>query len=257
MADIFHSPKLRVQNAKGHIANLQSRINIFLSTKPYARVVEPDATGINQLHKIKFTKPLPDEFATIAADVVDNLRSALDQAWYAVAMISKAIQPGGEAQFPFADNVTSFEKKILRGFKKFPNDILMLLGFFQPYKGGNDLLWALNRICVANKHKMLAPIGYITGTFQVSVSGGWLQSKGPVSFGPVWDRHKQELIYAKVGPGGYLEGDYNINFAFDIAFDEVEVVGGKPAIAVLRQSTTIVDRIIRTLEAETRRLGYI
>jgi hypothetical protein len=29
---------------------------------------------------------------------------------------------------------------------------------FKPYKGGNDLLWALNGICNVNKHRMLVPV---------------------------------------------------------------------------------------------------
>ena len=59
MSDPFQSSKLRLLNAKGHIFNLHKKIRAFIGTKPYAHVIEPDSDGVNQLHKIKFTKPIP------------------------------------------------------------------------------------------------------------------------------------------------------------------------------------------------------
>lgn len=252
--DIFHSAKLRVMNAKSHIHNLQAEIKFFFDTKPYTNVIEPDADGINQVHKIMFTQPIPDEFATLAADAVDNLRSVLDQAWYAIAIRTRAIQPRGEAYFPFADNAAKFDTMLRRGFNKFPQEIVGLVRAFQPYKGGNNLLWALNRICAANKHRMLAPTAFTVGN--VIFPKGFV-FKGPGTFGISWDREKQELIYAKVGPRGDLQINSEMYFSFDIAFDEVEIVKGQPAVTILRQLATIVERILMGLEAETRRLGYI
>jgi len=252
MTDIFQSSNLRLLNANGHINNLHKKIKAFIDTKPYNHIIEPDSEGINQLHKIKFTEPLPDEFATIAADAVDNLRSALDQIWYAIAIVSEAIKPSREANFPFADNLTKFERILIKGCKNFPKDILAHLRSFQPYKGGNDLLWALNRICAANKHRMLAPIGILVGGIQINKMT--FRGTGGIPF-PTWDRTKHEIIYAIVGPNGNIE--YDINIIFDIAFNEVEIVSGQPVIAVLRNLATIVKNIIINLETEIMRLGYV
>ena len=251
MNDIFHSSKLRLSRAKDHIIDLEKSIRAFLDTKPYARVIEPDSDGINQLHKIKFTKSLPDEFAIITADAVDNLRSALDHAWHAIAVASSAIKPTGEAYFPFADNAAKFKKRLI-GCKKFPQDILALLRRFQPHKGGDDLLWALNRICAANKHRMLAPIGIAVGGMHIR----YMTFSGPGSIPmPRWDRAKQEIIYAIVGPNGKIE--YNIDITFDVAFDKVEAVGGQPAIAILNALASKVEDILKALEGAARKLGYV
>ena len=72
---------------------------------------------------------------------------------------------------------------------------------------------------------------------------------------PKWDKSKHEIVYAVFGPDTRLE--YDISVSFDIAFDEVEIVGGQPAIAVLKQLAGIVERILLSLETDTRRLGYV
>lgn len=86
--DPFYSPKRRIARAKKHIRDLEGEIKAFLDSKPYARVIEPDAEGTGELHKIKFTKALSECLSDTAVDAVDNLRSALDQAGYAVAVAS-------------------------------------------------------------------------------------------------------------------------------------------------------------------------
>lgn len=253
MTDIFHSAKLRLSRANEHIFSLEKKINAFIETEPYILVVESDPSGVNQLHKIKFTKPLFDEFAAIVADAVDNLRSSLDLAWYVVAIASKAIRPTGEAPFPFADKASDFERKI-GGCKYFPPEILGLLREFKPYKGGDDLLWALNRICAANKHRMLAPV--LANVIEMAIHHITIRGRGRIEFPlPRWDRSKNEIVWAITKPDERIE--YDIDFGFDIAFDEVVIVRNQPVLTVLNALARKVEGILMGLEAEARRLGYI
>jgi hypothetical protein len=254
MNDIFASSKICLSRAKEHIIELEKRIKTFFDAKPYTSVIETDPDGIQEIHKVKFTRHLPDNLSAVTADTVNNLLSALDQSWYAVAVASGAVKPGGgKAYFPFADSVSEFESKIQRGCKNIPQDILALLRSFQPYKGGNDLLWALNRVCAANKHYMLAPTGVLTyidfphvkciGTGKADIIRPW------------WDRRTNEIVYFIRDLRNRIK--YKINLSFDIAFDEVEIISGKSALAILKNMTAIVERILLAIEAETRRLGFI
>jgi hypothetical protein len=259
MTDIFSDSKLCVRRAQKHILDLEQEINIFLNTRPYATVTEPDADGINQIHKVKLTESLPDEFAVITSDAVNNLRTALDQAWHAIAVTSGAIKVTGEAYFPIANSFREFEV-MLKGMlrkkwtKDLHQDILALLRGFQPYKGGNDLIWALNRICATNKHRMLSPIGMMSGGMYI---GSFYSVSGPVRLmAPRWDIRKQEIIFAITEPGAIVEYD-NPQFSFYIAFYEVDVVGGYPVLGVLGNLFSMVNRILGALEAEMRRLGFI
>jgi hypothetical protein len=247
----FNSSRRQIVRAEEHILDLAAKIKAFLETKPYARIVEPDSDGINQLHKVKLTKLVPLSFADIAADAVNNLRTALDHAGYTTALASGKVN-ARKAYFPFGIDAADLENTIRSQCKDIPQDIITLMRSFQPYKGGNDLLWALNRMCGTNKHRMLAPIGVTVGGMhirQMMISGS-----GSIPC-PIWDRTKHEIVFAIMGPHTKIE--YDIELAFSVAFDEVEIVGGQPAIPVLNQMASIVEGIVTGIEAEARRLGLI
>jgi hypothetical protein len=55
-------------------------------------------------------------------------------------------------------------------------------------------------------------------------------------------------------PPRYAES-YNFGFTFLVVFDQIPVVGGEPVLGVLDHFTDVVEHILGTLEAESRRLG--
>ncbi len=248
MADMFLSPKLRLDRAKEHVIELETRIKTFFCNEPCPFVIKPDP---EQIFKFEFIDPIP-HFDAIAADAVDNLRSVLDQAWYAIAFRSEAKKREETAYFPFADNRTKFDKMIDRGCEKFPKEIISFVRALQPYKGGNNLLWALNRECVRNKHNILCWLG--------NFMGGWhvyhpeITSQMIIS-NPRWDDRNNEIVIEIIGDK--TRSEYNIKLCFSEAFYGADTMAGKPAITVLRQLTSMVESILMGFEAETKRLGYI
>jgi hypothetical protein len=244
----------RLDRGKEHIVDLEREFQAFLDSKPYARVVEAHSNGTDQLHKIKFTRPLPGSLADVAADAADNLRSALDQAAYAIAHATGKANP--QAFFPFAGSAAEFENALKGRCKDLPQDILTLFRTFQPYRGGNDLLWALNRICVTNKHRLLVPIGIsVHGMFIKKMEIHSTRDGTFALSGPVWDRDNNEIVFARTGPGGHIE--YDMQISFFVAFDKIEVAGGKPAVAFLNAMAGEVEHILLATEVEARRLGIV
>ena len=65
----------------------------YFSTKNWTDIIELDRNRINYLHKIKFTKPFPNDFTFIAKETIVYLRDSLDQAAYAVAVASGIANP--------------------------------------------------------------------------------------------------------------------------------------------------------------------
>jgi hypothetical protein len=254
MTDLFASPRVSLGRAKDHIVDLEKRIRAFLAdTVPYTHVIEPDSEGINQVHKVKFIKLIPEEFAGITSDAVNNLRAVLDQIGYAIAVANGAKNPTKGTYFPFGETVSELDANIKTSCKKIPNEIVTLFRSFKPYKGGDNLLWALNRICVANKHRMLAPVGMACGGVHIISLHA---DRGPLILPALsWDRTKNEMVYAITGQDTKIE--YKIDITFDVAFDEVEIVSGQPASAILRLLTSKVEGILLATEAEARRIGLI
>jgi hypothetical protein len=152
MSDPFESSRQKFTRADKHFADLQREIDTFNQRNPYERVVEPhpDRPG-HTVQKIRMTQEIPANIADIAADIVISLRSALDNAGYAIATAAGVKNPK-HAAFPFAGSVTKMPSALGR-CKDIPETIHSLFCGFQPYKGGNDLLWALNEVAIPTNIK--------------------------------------------------------------------------------------------------------
>lgn len=249
MRDPFASPKRRIARAKKHIDDFDARMKAFFETDPYAHVTEADPNGAENLHKVKLTKPIPGELGDIAAETIEGLRSSLDQAVYATAVANGRANPTS-AYFPIADSVDDLANVIKGRCKHVPPDIITLLRAFNPHKGGNDVIWALNKLCNINKHRLL--VGFATTSNAVHIA----YAQGPISiFAPQWDSRKNEIIFARTPRDA--QPNYNINVETNITFGEVDILRGAPAGAVIREMASEIESVVLAIEAETRRLGLI
>src|SRR5258708_1301712 len=172
--DHFHSPKARLKRANQHIARLHKKIESFFKKPPYRSVVELDADGVTQLHKFQFTDRLSPACVHDATEALEGLRSVLDQAGYAAAVAGGKYAPK-KTQFPIGDDPAGLENLVKRKVSAdLPDEILALFLSFKPYKGGNDLIWAMNKLRNAG-HTCLIP---------VAVAGGAVGFSGVLSAGP-------------------------------------------------------------------------
>jgi hypothetical protein len=244
----FDSPKRRLARGKDHARKLEKRVATFLKNIPYEKVIEKDADGF-ELHKLRMTKPVPSICTHYAAEALEPLRSALDQTGYTAAILAGVIKPKS-AKFPFGDTAADVENDIRRGCKDLPPDIIAIFRSFQPYKGGNDALWTLNKLRNAT-HTALIPIGAGSG----GVTIHHLSGSGFGIHVPRWDSEKNEMIVARVFPDGHI--DYNLDITLFIAFGEVDFVPEPIPIAFLKPIASEVERVLRATEAECRRLGFI
>lgn len=158
MADPFESSHQKLDWAEKRFSDLHGEIDEFLQMDPYEHVTEPhpDKPG-HQVQKFKLTKQLPPSIPNITSEVAQNLRNALDNAGYSVAVAAGLTDPKNTA-FPFAGSLDDLRKSIGRS-KDVTKEMQSLFVGFQPYLGGDDLLWALNEIAVADKHKTVIPMG--------------------------------------------------------------------------------------------------
>jgi hypothetical protein len=255
MPDIFADSKIRLSQAKRHITILEREIRVFLNN--YAErsyVIEADPSDSSYfLHKIKIIESPSEEIIAYTTDAIDNLRAALDLAWWRLAVTAGFINPNANGKFPFADNAMKFESLASRGLIKFPQEVLTVLMRFKPYKGGGDLLWALNRICATNKHRSL-PLKIIRFRQIEGQLTKWGAAEVPEDIG--WDNGKKEIIFFRAHRNTVV--DSNIIISLDIAFDEsVDVVGSKPVVATLNVLVHNVEEVLLALEDTARRLMIV
>ena len=80
MAEVVESSRYSIKYARGRIDDLERELVAFVSSGPYAHVVEPNAGGTFKSHKSKLTRYLRESVSGIVADIANHLRSSLDQA---------------------------------------------------------------------------------------------------------------------------------------------------------------------------------
>jgi len=247
--DPFESPKRRLKRGKEHARRLEKRIHTFLKKKPHERVEDVDAEGFTT-HAVKFTRDFPDSWVDAAVESLEALRSALDQTGYAAATLGGATEPKN-AYFPIADKIADLDGVVKGRCRDLPTEIKTLFRGFDAHEGGNYALWALNKLCGANKHRLLIPIGALAP--QMTMAKAAL--RGGQLFSPRWNGKKHQIEFARVDPGG--EFKYDAQITFFIGFDEFNGVKPAPAVGVLDLIASEVHRVISATEAECRKIGLL
>ncbi len=253
MSDAFDSSRRKLNWAKNHLANLKREQSAFIKTTKCEIFTElhPERAK-HTICKMRLTQQVvPPGVAEMVGDVVDNLRSALDHAVYGIAVASGHPE-AREAYFPFSRSASQFEANLKGRCRDVPKEIYPLLRNFEPYKGGSDALYALNAVCIANKHKLVIPCA--SATFSAGVNAqaiGYME----IPYHHTWDSKKNEMILCTLGPQTEkFNGKFG--FAVHIAFGKIDIVGGKPIGPILEQFVDMVETILTEIEAETRRLGF-
>ena len=244
MAIELNSSRRKLARAKEHFANLDSQIKAYVKEQPYVNVVEQDTQNADHLeHKIRLTKSLPEGLADAVGDTVGNLRSTLDHATFALALANGVTDPRNAA-FPFAGSKAEFENALKGRTKDVPQKYHGLIRTFEPYKGGNEVLWGLNMLCNADKHRMLTPVGMGVRRAGMELEGsGWFSA--PMN--PEWDRAKNEIVYLTVHKDTKIR--YNFPFKLFVVFEDIDPVGGERVDSILQQTIVEVERVLTSIEA--------
>ena len=199
---------------------------------------------------MKLAKPVPENLQGIASDAVCNLRSALDQCSYAVCKAAGG--KGKDTYFPFGDTAAEVKSRHAQGSNEIPPEIFAVMEGFKPYQGGDDLLWALNKLSNANKHRILVPVAAMTGHIQAIDFSSTGDGPARIAMNPEWDSEKNEIELGRVGPNEKFK--LNMEIAFYVTFGEVAVLAREEAGTVLNTLSGKVESILMAVEAEGRRI---
>jgi hypothetical protein len=252
MSNPFESARRQIARAKDHIAELESEISEFINKNPGEYFTEPDTKNPeNTVHKVRLKDdPIPIGLSEIAGDAIGNLRESLDHAVYGIAIAAGCKNPRN-AYFPFSGKDTDFENNLRGRCKDVPEEVYPLFRRLKPYRGGNQVLFALNQVGIRNKHTLLVSMGAVTFDGGQDISGmGYFSMPTP----HIWDSTKNEMELFTLGPGAKFEA--HLQFGFAVAFSEIEGAEGFPALSVMGDFLTEVESIVSFIEEEARRLKY-
>jgi hypothetical protein len=155
MAD---SASLKIDRAAKHVAELSE---LLRKNRPFVLVVQ---TYVETGQRTAFTKKnaaVVNDIALVCGDVVHNLRSALDHAYFDI--VSPHCTTDKERrmiQFPFTSKTQELRKTLVDGYAHRAGT-----GFFcamlklRPHgeEGGNEMLYLLREASNLDKHRLLIP----------------------------------------------------------------------------------------------------
>ena len=157
------SASLKINRAKERVQELSAFLK---KNRPFVYVHQEDYQTGNASTFAKRNETLTDQVALICGDIIQNLRTALDHAyWDIVSHVAPNKRAAKAIQFPFSETEARLEEAVKNRLAhkvsgKFFDAIMTL----KPHgeNGGNELLYAIDRLNVAEKHRELTPIGDYT-----------------------------------------------------------------------------------------------
>jgi hypothetical protein len=254
--DPLAGPKSKLVWATKRIRELYDLQSAFFRDNTYALVGCVDPRTRHRLVILRAVEPMPDGVYHLTAEIVYHLRSALDQTVCALA-IANGQSPNTQTAFPFADSQQEFEeKKTLNRLKLLTPYAADLIRGFGSYKGGNDALWAFNKLSNIDRHNDLIPSGAVAQTTGVRSLRTRSSGGGGVRMFPS-GRIDTGILIADLGFEGEFSTDCPLeepNFAIDegeISFGrDVVLFAGQPVLMTLSTVRAQVENIVRIVDSQ-------
>lgn len=275
-------PIAKVERTKTQIKDLDQKIRTFLRGSAHEVVSEFDVDADADVWSFRPKREVPELFAVMAGEVLHNLRSALDNLACQIAL--KNSGSFKETYFPFGARADIFEAELARKGKKLSSDAIDMVRALKPYKGGNNLLWALHDANRRDKHVALSPINLLSTSnaasyltvlsglalvigsrygqhllldkprptaeeIAVMPSPTGIYTVGPsakILFGTEGCTPDQSREFLTTTPGAKFQT--NMRPTFNIALSDVEGFELEPVVATLNQMRDLVESILLTFK---------
>ncbi len=254
----------KIERAKSQIEDIKIRVNTWIDIGAYDIVSKVNPYDPGEEIWSFIPKPLGFDLPIAIGETLHNIRTPLDQIISAVAEQHCGSADG--TAFPFGKTEDIFKRALTKQKKLLPADAIDMIIALKPYKGGNDLLWAINELNRGDKHRpSLVPTNrtqaWQIGAMAVEKGGrvlimgdrrtAYLSTKGldDKPYVPAQKRHPYavgEMEVVTCTPGTKFHTD--LHPACQVAFGQIEVLKREPVVTVLNDMRALVERILLTFE---------
>jgi hypothetical protein len=232
--------------AVSHFPSLENRFGEWLGR--YVRVIikDPDPKVPNNIVVITEEEPLPLALSVEVGAYINVLRTSLDILATSLAYRYGVPHPD-KTYFPVANSREDFlrgnykRKEFVEGLPDLPRTLLENLF---PYKGGNDLLWALHQLDITRKHRNLLFVELHPATLTI-IGLDAVDVFTPIG-GSGFVSANQETIVGLISKGA---AEPKIHVSAHVAFNQPEIAPVQSeVIPALRNFAGMADAIIKTFD---------
>lgn len=251
--DSLSGVRAKIERANQHVNDLQAAVNTFAERKSNRVIIEVDKEARKTIFKAQITEDIPPEVSAIIGDCVHNLRTALD---YIIcnAVVTNKRQIRKAHGFPIASSRKKFEAACVGKIDGTTQEVAKLLHRLKPYSGGREPFWIIHELDRLDKHQAIIPIWSAYRSMVISPAANFfglkpgeerpaltLSPKDRVF--PVYDGTELMTFSGDTSAFGLLKQYTDVNFAFEIAFGESQVVQGEPVGPTLKQLIRFTSRV--------------
>ena len=248
-----------VTRAKQNIQDFQLGLQSFYDSKPHEVIAKEDAHTGERLYRLVKVDPVPFALTTIAADVIQNLRSPLDHlAFQLVLDANGGRRPTGKdvVYYPITSAASEYKALRARNIMGVRQEVIDAIDATEPYPGGKGhALWQLNQLNKIPKHQDLLSTATVEdGVDFVALirsvdNDPWLErfealppffiraaDTPPLNVGDVLARVPREAQMTR-----------ERHFSFAVTFHTLGVIEREPALKFLQDTANLVDDIVSTI----------
>jgi hypothetical protein len=258
MTDTLRQIQAKITRAKQHIRDLQLEFKAFCDTKPYAVGIKEDTKTSKRIYYLTKVDPIPDDVAAVAADVLQNLRSPLDQIAYQLVLAARGgTEPNWPVYYPISGRATDYPALRNANIKGVRQAVVDAIDATEPYKNGKGhALWQLNALNKIDKHRLLVAAGPYSAGVEITQTFAAMLKNMPgfanISIPSVSIVPADKLLALKVGDELYIEPlDHEVakdrRFTFDISFNQPGIIECEPVLKTLQDMANLVDGIVGAL----------
>lgn len=247
----------KVERAKQCIADLNVAIQDFLKSNPYSIGTKRDPQTRRLVYYVTKVQPTPSTIPAIAGDAIQNIRSALDHLAYQLFLVGTNGEKGvgRRIYFPIDGSAENFKKNLSRRTEGIRQEAINAICTLEPYKEGKGgKLLVLHELNIIDKHRSLLTVGSAYRSFNIGAIATRLAQKPWKGIFPIpkfdeFIRPADRMCPLEVGDELWIdetnaEPDSNLQFRFDIAFNEPQVIASESIIETLEGFASLVSEVI-------------
>lgn len=192
---------------------------------------------------------IPPLINAAAGSILHDIRTSLDMLAVALAERNGHSAPK-DVYFPICEDLRAFLDTRRGGgkekIKRLSTADQAAIEGLKPYKGGNDLLYALHHLDITSKHRRLIHIDKFPRGISIAPKDGSGVGIGTVEINRAWRSFEDQAPVVWTAPH---IADCDIDIGIFVAFDEGGAVEGEQVIASLRKFAGLANSIIRLFDS--------
>ena len=257
-ADPLRGVRVKLDNADRHLLALDAAIGTYLASQPIYLDGHHDAAASKWVVTVRVREEPPAEIGAIVGDVAHNLRSALDQLTWQLALLTTD-SVYDRTQFPIVAEQDDYPRVAARQLQSLRPEHVAFVERLQPYHGDDrtaDPLYLLNRLSNVDKHRQLhlANTGLYGASIRIGDFQGYAIGGISIEFGLFTDGSTIALIDVYDDQSGR---EPYMNVGIDGAFDLGAEVDGEElsVFAGLYVAREFVGDVVDWFEPELTAVG--